>query len=205
MFDGDRLARNRRGRFCAGYARHMPAPSTGGAAQGFDPDAAPLEIRPATADQVEISASILEEAADRGVTEGYTSWAPGNFTGPDARGTARLRSDVESSSLFLVWSTKVAIATFSLLERDLMYWPAAADDALYLHRFAVRRVAAGAGRRAIDWIVSEAQRRGRAYVRLDCLADNPGICRYYEKAGFIEVDEVVLDGRRFSLRELPVL
>jgi GNAT superfamily N-acetyltransferase len=182
----------------------MTAPLPGGTARGFDPDAAAPEIRLATADHVPISAAILEEAADRGATEGYVSWAPGNFTGPDARGTARLRTDVESSSLFLVWSVDVAVATFSLLEQDLMYWPAAAEDALYLHRFAVRRAAAGVGRRAIDWMVAEAQGRGRAYVRLDCLADNPGICRYYEKAGFIEVDQVVLDGTRFSLRELPV-
>ncbi len=163
-----------------------------------------LEIRPATHEQVAISASILEEAADRGTTQGYRSWAPGNFTGPDARGIARLRSDVERFSLFLVWSGHAAVATFSLLEQDLIYWPAAADDALYLHRFAVRRAAAGTGRRAIDWMVAEAQRRGRAYLRLDCLADNPGICKYYASAGFIEVDEVVIDGTRFSLREKPV-
>jgi GNAT superfamily N-acetyltransferase len=167
-------------------------------------DLAPLEVRPATADQVEISASILEDAADRGAAQGHRSWAPGNFTGPDARGIARLRSDVETSSLFLVWIGDAAVATFSLLEKDVMYWPTAVDDALYLHRFAVQRTAAGTGRRAIDWMVTEAQRRGRAYLRLDCLADNPGICQYYESAGFVEVYEIILDGTRFSLREKPV-
>jgi hypothetical protein len=163
-----------------------------------------LEVRPATDDQVAISASILEEAADRGTTQGYMSWLPGNFTGPAARGTVKLRNDAESSSLFLAWSEDAAIATFSLLERDLVYWPEGADDALYLHRFAVRRVAAGAGRRAIDWMVAEVQRRGRTYLRLDCLADNPGICGYHEQAGFVEVRQVVRDGTRLSLRELPV-
>jgi ribosomal protein S18 acetylase RimI-like enzyme len=182
----------------------VTARSPRGTTPGITADVARLEVRPASADHVEISASILEEAADRGTTQGYRSWAPGNFTGPNARGIARLRGDVERSSLFLVWIGDAAVATFSLLEQDLMYWPDAADDALYLHRFAVRRAAAGTGRRAIDWMVAEAQRRGRAYLRLDCLADNLGICQYYEGAGFIEVDEVVLEGTRFSLREMPV-
>ncbi|MGA7987654.1 MAG: GNAT family N-acetyltransferase [Candidatus Dormiibacterota bacterium] len=162
-----------------------------------------LEVRPAT--DVEISASILEESADRGTTQGYQSWRPGNFAGPDARGIARLRSDLESSSLFLGWIGDAAVATFSLLEQDLMYWPDSADDALYLHRFAVRRAAAGAGRTAIDWMVTEAQRRGRAYLRLDCLADNAGICGYYERAGFITVGEAVHpDGIRLRLCEMRV-
>ena len=118
---------------------------------------------------------------------------------------ARLRSDIESSSLFLVWIGETAVATFSLLEQDLMYWPDAADDALYLHRFAVRRAAAGAGRRSIDWMVAETRRRGREFLRLDCLADNPGICRYYEQAGFITVGEVFhADGTRLRLCEMRV-
>jgi GNAT superfamily N-acetyltransferase len=117
---------------------------------------------------------------------------------------SRLRKDLESGSLYLVWLGDRPVATFSLLESDPMYWPAAGDDALYLHRFAVRRDAAGAGRRAVEWAVEEARRRGRDYIRLDCLAENPGIRRYYESCGFAAVDETVIDEVRFSLYELLV-
>jgi ribosomal protein S18 acetylase RimI-like enzyme len=68
----------------------------------------------------------------------------------------------------------------------------------------VRRAAAGTGRHAVTWCLREARRRGREYVRLDCLAENPGIRRYYERFGFTAVDETVLDGTRYSLYEVPV-
>jgi hypothetical protein len=161
-------------------------------------------VRPATADQVEISASILEEAAGRVSSDGYPSWTPGIFTGPAARGMLRLRTDLASRSLFLVWIGDAAVATFTLLERDRVYWPDAGDEALYLHRFAVRRIAAGIGRRAIDWMVAETMRRRRAYLRLDCLAENPGIRRYYESAGFVAVGEIELDGTKLALYEMRV-
>jgi predicted N-acetyltransferase YhbS len=115
---------------------------------------------------------------------------------------SRLRKDLETRSLHLVWVGDRPVATFSLLESDALYWPSAADDALYLHRFAVRRDAAGAGRHAVEWTVGEARRRGREYIRLDCLAENPGIRRYYERFGFAAVDETVIDGVRFSLYEM---
>jgi hypothetical protein len=117
----------------------------------------------------------------------------------------RLRSDLERNSLHLVWLGNRAVATFSLLESDALYWPAARDDALYLHRFAVRRDAAGAGRHAVEWVVGEARRRGRDYIRLDCLTENAGIRRYYERCGFAAVDETVIDEVRFSLYERPVV
>ena len=151
----------------------------------------------------EISAAIIEEVAAWGATEGLPSWAPGSFTGPDSIGMSRLRGDIATNGLYLVWRGDSALGTFSLLERDLLFWPSAGDEALYLHRFAVRRAAAGAGRHAVAWCLQEAQRRGRPYVRLDCLAENPGIRRYYERFGFTSVDETVLDGTHYSLYQAP--
>jgi GNAT superfamily N-acetyltransferase len=161
-----------------------------------------LDIRPA--DDVDTSAEILEDTASRGASEGRLSWTPGSFTGPESVGVSRLRNDLASGSLYLGWCGDRPVATFSLLESDSTYWPSAGDEALYLHRFAVRRDAAGAGRRVVEWAVEEARRRGRDFIRLDCLADNPGIRRYYEGCGFTAVDETVIDDVRFSLYELPV-
>jgi hypothetical protein len=152
----------------------------------------------------EISAAIIEEVAAWGASVGFPSWMPGSFTGPESIGMSRLRGDIAAGGLHLVWQGSHALATFSLLERDLLYWPAAGADALYLHRFAVRRVAAGAGRHAVLWSLREAHRRGRPFVRLDCLAENPGIRRYYERFGFTEVGERTIDGTRYSLYEVAV-
>jgi hypothetical protein len=56
----------------------------------------------------------------------------------------------------------------------------------------------------VEWSIAEARRRGRAYVRLDCVADNPGIRRYYESFGFAAVDEMIVNGTLYRLYEVPV-
>ena len=168
-----------------------------------DPEA-DTELRVAASREADVSASIIEEVAAWGVSTGFPSWTPGSFTGVDSVGMSRLRSDIAAGGLYLVWRGDGAVATFSLLERDPIYWPFAGDEALYLHRFAVRRMAAGAGSHAVAWCLREASRRGRSLVRLDCLADNPGIRRYYERHGFTAVDETVIDGTRYSLCEVRV-
>ena len=161
-------------------------------------------IRVAQSDDPETSAAIIEEVAAWGASNGFPSWIPGTFTGSESVGLSRLRADIAAKSLYLVWRGETPVATFSLLERDPMYWPDAGDEALYLHRFAVRRAAAGVGSHAVIWCLEEAQRRERPFVRLDCLADNPGIRRYYERFGFSAVDETVIDGTRYGLYEAPV-
>jgi hypothetical protein len=161
-------------------------------------------IRIAHSDDPATSAAIIEEVAAWGASKGFPSWIPGTFTGPESVGLTRLRGDIATHSLYLVWRGESPVATFSLLERDPIYWPDADDDALYLHRFAVRRAAAGSGRHAVTWCLHEAQRRRRAFVRLDCLAANSGIRRYYEGFGFAAVDETVIDGTRYGLYEAPV-
>ena len=162
-----------------------------------------VEIRRAHPGDEGTSAAIIEEVAAWGASEGFPSWTPGSFTGPESLGMSRLRGDIATAGLYLVWRGERAVATFSLLERDPIFWPDAGDEAMYLHRFAVRREAAGTGRHVVTWCLQEAQRRGRPFVRLDCLAENPGIRRYYERFGFVAVGETVIDGTRYRLYQAP--
>lgn len=150
------------------------------------------------------SAAIIEEVAAWGEATGYPSWIPGSFTGPESVGISRLRADVASGGLYLMWRGERAVGTLSLLENDPLFWPGAGDEAMYLHRFAVRRGDAGAGRQAVRWCIGEARRRGRSFVRLDCLAGNPGIRRYYESYGFVQVDGKLVNGTQYSLYQVAV-
>jgi GNAT superfamily N-acetyltransferase len=163
-----------------------------------------FEIRTAGDTELDIAVDILEEAAVWGTADGRSSWEPGWFIDPAGLGRARLHRDIASGSLYIVWIEGQSAATFSLLATDPILWPAAADDALYLHRFAVRRSAAGIGRRAIEWMADEARRRGRTYLRLDCREDNPGIRRYYEGRGFTYVGKTATARLRLSLYELAI-
>jgi len=162
------------------------------------------DVRVAASIEPATSATIIEEVATWGAAVGFPSWTPGSFTGADSVGISRLRGDIAVDGLFLVWRGTTPVATFSLLEHDPKFWPGAGDEALYLHRFAVRRSAAGVGAHAVMWCLDEARRRDRSFVRLDCLADNPGIRRYYERFGFAVVDEKLIDSTRYCLCEVLV-
>jgi GNAT superfamily N-acetyltransferase len=161
-------------------------------------------LRVARSDSPEISADIIEEVAAWGTSQGFPNWIPGSFTGPDSRGVSHLLGDIAAGGLYLAWRGDDAVGTVSLLESDPIFWPDAGNEALYVHRFAVRRSAAGAGRNAVLWCIDEARRRGRPFVRLDCLEDNPGIRRYYESFGFVAVDHKVINGTGYTLYELAV-
>lgn len=161
-------------------------------------------LRIARSDAPEISAAIIEEVAAWGTAHGFPNWIPGSFTGPDSRGVSHLLGDIAAGGLYLAWRGDDAVATISLLERDPIFWPEAGNEALYIHRFAVRRSAAGAGRSAVLWSIGEARRRRRRFVRLDCLEDNPGIRGYYESFGFVAVDEKLINGTAYTLYEISV-
>lgn len=163
-----------------------------------------FEVRAVDATELDASVDILEEAAVWGGSDGRSTWPTGWFTDPAGAGRARVHKDIESGSLYIVWLDGKSAATFALLDTDPVLWPAAGDDALYLHRFAVRRSAAGVGRRAMEWMVSEVRRRGRTNLRLDCREDNPGIRSYYERIGFRLVGETTTERLRLCLYEMAV-
>jgi len=82
--------------------------------------------------------------------------------------------------------------TLRVLLREPVVWPEAADDGVYVHSLAVRRVWAGQGLglRLLEWAGNRAVFIDRSYVRLDCVANNEFLRRYYEQAGFAERGEI---------------
>jgi len=165
-----------------------------------------LAIRRAGSGDVGEAARILEDAIEWAAELGFDSWPPGTFSDPGAWGRARLLEALGMRGLYLVIRAGEPVATFSLLPEDSLFWPDADDDALYLHRFAVRRAyrGGGIGTASLRFMQEEVLRTGRRYLRLDCLAHNPGIRRYYELAGFEHRGDTVVNDMRLSLYELDV-
>jgi len=50
----------------------------------------------------------------------------------------------------------------------------------------------GIGAMVIEWALHQTFLQGRQFLRLDCSARNAGLCRYYERQGFIQVGQRVL-------------
>jgi acetyltransferase (GNAT) family protein len=66
--------------------------------------------------------------------------------------------------------------------------------ALYVHRMAVRRSAAGLGAVILGWAAGVARQGGREALRLDCVASNGRLRAYYEAAGFVHRGDATVAG-----------
>jgi GNAT superfamily N-acetyltransferase len=142
------------------------------------------EIDLATAVAIEEDASGWVRA--RGYDPGEPPRPLGDiFTDAIAQGQMHLgRVEAEATG-------KLAIAEADDLWSDLP------GSALYIHGLMVRRAYAGReiGRALLRWAESEAARRGKRVLRLDCDAANPELRAYYERAGFMHRDDVTLPHR----------
>jgi ribosomal protein S18 acetylase RimI-like enzyme len=142
--------------------------------------ASPLVVAPATPAQLVVVLDILDEAARWLTDRGIDQWRPGSFAPePIARRIA-------AGEVFLLYLTDEPVATLTLQPSDTIIWGEMPDDALYLHRLAIRRRVGGqgVGRRLLDWAADRAADAGKRYLRLDCMAENTALCAYYERAGF---------------------
>jgi len=120
--------------------------------------------------------TVLDEAAawlqGRGIAQWPPRFEPSWVTGAIGRGET--------------WLVKVGGTVSATVTLDLAdpVWDDIDGSALYVHRMAVRRPAAGLGAVVLRWAAGVARERGRAALRLDCVAANTKLRAYYERAGF---------------------
>lgn len=138
-------------------------------------------VRRAAPDEGATVLAVLDDAAGWLAGRGVVQW-PGSFR-PEW-----IEPGLSAGDVWLVERAGSVVATLTLRWTDPL-WP---DDgrAGYLHRFAVRRAAAGLGRSLLDWAAGAVRDRGRDRLRLDCGADNRGLRAYYEAAGFAHRGDV---------------
>ncbi len=146
---------------------------------------------------------ILEEAARWLTSKGIDQWRPGTFLGARRQSVAE---QVDRGEVYLAKLDGQAIATLALQWSDKMFWGDVPDDAGYVHRLAIRRAYAGMGlgHQLLEWAERKVASAGKRYLRLDCMAENPGLNEYYKKAGFHYRGEVHGKGWSASLYEKKV-
>jgi ribosomal protein S18 acetylase RimI-like enzyme len=150
-----------------------------------------LEVRRAGPEDVDEIVAMLSMAARWLLARGIRQW-------PDPFPRGRVEPLVRRGDFYLASFDGELAATLALLWSDPAFWGEQPDDAGYLHALAVRRTHAGRGlgARLLDWAEAEVVARGRTYLRLDCLAENDALRRYYQAPGFeprgeVEVDDLV--------------
>ncbi len=157
-----------------------------------------LEVVPASGGDLDVVLAVLEEAAEWLVSKGIVGpWRPGFFS-RQAFADQIARGEVLVSRL-----GGETVGTVTLQWRDELFWPGASSDAGYVHKLAVRPayLRRGFGLQMLDWASRTTRLAGKKFLRLNCLATNRKLRDYYEKAGFIHVNDVEVAKWKFSLHQ----
>lgn len=146
---------------------------------------------------------ILGEAAARLQARGIQQW-----TYPPPPELARLlEREIIAGHLYLarLVTDRRIIGLFRLRWED-DYWTALAAKAGYVHSFALGddAVGHGIGQQILDWIGDYLRSRQCRYLRLDCIASNVRLRRYYEELGFNYCGQVVDGDYTLALYQLPL-
>jgi GNAT superfamily N-acetyltransferase len=155
-----------------------------------------LEVRRAEAQDVDQIVGVLSEAAAWLLAREVRQW-------PDPFPRERVSAVVARGDFYLASSGGETVATLALMWSDPTFWGERPPDAGYVHALAVRRAWAGRGVGAslLDWAGEQVAGAGREYLRLDCLAGNAELRRYYERHGFELRGEVAVDDFTSALYE----
>jgi GNAT superfamily N-acetyltransferase len=155
------------------------------------------EARPSDAAMI---ASVLHEAAQWLASDGRALWSAAEI------GQERVLRDA-SAGLFHVareGDELTGVMKFEL--EDAYFWPdVLPDTSAFVHKLAVRRAWAkkGVSTELLSYARTRAQQLGRAYLRLDCVADRQGLRNLYEGFGFALHSVVQIGASSYARYELP--
>ena len=158
-----------------------------------------MNIRRCQTTDVAVVGALLDEATVWVGERGYEQW-------PVPYPRDEIAAAIDRGEVYVAELDGDIVATVTLLWDDPTYWGKQPPDAVYVHKLAVRRACAGQriGVAIVDWAEATASARGRRFVRLDCLGDNPGIRAYYEVLGFEHRGDLVRNDRNMSIYERRV-
>jgi GNAT superfamily N-acetyltransferase len=139
-------------------------------------------IHPATLDDVPATKALLDVVSRWLISRGIRQWNYGFMPIETLRGRA------ERGELYVCVRDGEVIGTLTMQEADQALWGTDQGECLYLHTLAVRPDlrGTGLGRWMLEWVEASARERGKARVRLDCLAHSEPLRRYYRGAGYDE-------------------
>jgi hypothetical protein len=136
--------------------------------------------------QVDEVLAVIDEAAAWLRGRGVEQW-PGRFERSWVEGAVR------RGETWLALAGGTVRGTVTLDHADSV-WDDLPGAAVYVHRMAVRRSAAGLGAVILGWAAGIARQQGREALRLDCVASNGRLRAYYEAAGFVHRGDVTVAG-----------
>lgn len=160
-----------------------------------------MHVRKATPSDTGLVHQILAEAGAALAAAGFHNWSPPRSMDDVAR-------DIEEREVFIFSADSETIGTVSVgwiptvpYDPDVTWGNA--GTALYVNRLAVRPTyqGFGFGRRITAWVEDHARDAGADAVRLDALADNTHLLRFYTSAGYAVVGKREHSGWQFTVMQ----
>jgi GNAT superfamily N-acetyltransferase len=148
-----------------------------------------VEIAQAISADIDDVIDVLNEAARWLASRGINQWRVDGFP------RDLIADGVSRGEVYVARRDGHAVGTFTLQWSDDLFWPGASEAAGYIHRIAVRREGRGLGVELLKFAAQATAATGRRLLRLDCFSGNSALCSYYERAGFVRVADVEVDGR----------
>lgn len=117
-----------------------------------------------------------------------------------------IKQAINKGETFIVNRDGEAVATFTLCQQqswwDQHTWGKLSDEAIYLHRLAVRpsEIGSGLGKIVLQWLETDLKDQGKSTLRLDCVRDNFKLNNFYLSNGFNKVGET--DGHSLYQKSL---
>jgi GNAT superfamily N-acetyltransferase len=139
-----------------------------------------LHVRSATAHDHGVVLDLLAEGASFARARGINQW-------PERFPPEFILGGIERGEVVVASIDGVAVGTLSLAWSDPVFWGGDDGQAGYVHRLAVsaERRGTGLGRRLLDWAQAQVSQTPRSLLRLDCLAQNIELRRWYETLAFV--------------------
>lgn len=139
--------------------------------------------------QLERYLGFLENVAMWLHARNIAQWRPGDFQ----LAAGYYEQSIANGEVWLAYAAAEVVGTLRILPAEPVVWPEVqVEDAVYVNTLAVRRdwAHAGVGAALLAWADRVVHELDREYVRLDCMAGNAFLRRYYTQAGFVSRGEV---------------
>lgn len=162
-----------------------------------------LVVRRARGEEAGVFLEILEEAERWLDGRGNRQWVPGAHRAVEKA----MAGMVAAGSVYFAEREGEVVGCCSLAFKGHSWWVDRSTKYGYLSKLTVRDSVRGygVGRAMMGWVEEQSREAGKRGVRLDCWADNPRLCRYYEEAGYVRVGESEgYGGYRLALYEKAI-
>ena len=171
----------------------------------FQSDLGLIRLETACPEDLPVVMGLLDECAARLHSRGIAQWALPQP--PHEWEKIRVQISLGHVSLARMEADRSLVGTLRIEWEDAFLCPTDPIGAGYVHSLAICDHARGyrLGESLLQWAQGQIAERGRKYIRLDCWAKNPRLCRYYEDLGFRRCGDFEIGGWPGTLYEKEAL